>query len=262
MSSTVSAPVAIVTGAASGIGRATARRLASRHLLVVGVDIDESGLEQTAVAIAAEGGRFVALRADVSDDTECARIVHHTLQHGRLTVLCNVAGISPYDQSVLEATPEQWERVLAVNVGSVFFMTRHAAPSMAASGGGVIVNTASVHAFATQRGCAPYAASKGAIVALTRQLALELVGDGIRVVAVAPGSVDTPMSHAAVQQVGSSLAEMGFSSDPRAAGRVGSADEVAAVIDFLASDAASFVNGTTVVADGALLASLTMGSNS
>lgn len=249
--------VAIVTGAASGIGRATANRLAHDGLTVACVDLDAAGLEAIVREIQ-QGGRSAMLAvADVARDEDCRDAVCIAAQHGPIEVLVNVAGVMLPGDRVDQLSPADWNRVMAINVGSVFSMSRHVIPAMRETGGGVIVNTTSVHAFATTTGAASYAASKGAVVSLTRQMALDYAGDAIRVVAVAPGSVDTPMSHRAAADAGAaSLADLGFSADPRAVGRVGHADEVASAIAWLASSGASFVNGTTVGVDGGLLARL------
>ena len=248
--------VAIVTGAGSGIGAATATLLAARGWHVVGMDRDAATLEATVAAIRDAGGAATPFAGDVSSDDECAGAVATAAAAGRLAAVCNIAGIAPYRTSVTEVDPALWNRVLAVNLTSVYLMCRHAAPVMRDGGGGAIVNTASVHAFANQPGSAPYAASKGAIVALTRQMAVDLTAWGIRVNAVAPGSVDTPMSRSAAETLGTTLAELGFVNDPRALGRIADAAEVAAAFGFLVGPESSFVNGTTLVVDGGLLAPL------
>lgn len=247
--------VAIVTGAASGIGRATTELLAGRDYDVVAVDIDAGGLEQTA---AAGGGRTIlACAADIGSEQGARSAVAAAVQLGGLDLLANVAGIAVPNDRVDRLSLEEWERVQRVNVTSIFLMSRFAIPEMRSRGGGAIVNVASVHATATMPGNAAYAASKGAVVALTRAMALDHVADGVRVVAVAPGCIDTPMSHrSAIFAGASSLEELGFSMDPRVAGRVAGPEEIAEVIHWLGSDRASFVNGTTIMADGALTAAL------
>jgi len=249
--------VAIVTGAGSGIGRATARRLARDGATVVCVDIDGQALERTVEELQLDGLLAVATTADVGRGEDCRSAVAAAAEVGPISALVNVAGVLVDNDRVDMLNDQTWNRVLAVNVGSVFSMSRHTIPHMRRSGGGVIVNTASVHAFATCEATASYAASKGAIVALTRQMALDFAVDLIRVVAVAPGSVDTRMSQQAVARAGAcSLEEIGFPSDPRSVGRVGQPHEVAEAIAWLVSGGASFVNGTTLAVDGGLLARL------
>lgn len=250
-------PSVLVTGAGRGIGAAVAHRVALSGSPVVCVDIDGDTAEETARAIRADGGAATAVRADVSSAQECAAVVDRLPADAAIGGLCNVAGLAPYRTSV-ERTPEEvWDRVMAVNVKSVYLLSRACLPRMRnLEGGATIVNTASVHAYASHGETAPYAASKGAIVSLTRQMAIDLAPAAIRVVAVAPGAVDTPMSHAGADAVGRTLAELGFPSDRDALGRLGSAAEVAEVFAWLLSPAAGFVNGATVVADGGLLTRL------
>lgn len=248
--------VALVTGAASGIGRATALAFGRDGRIVVCADIDGPGADATAAQIVAAGGVANAVAVDVADDDSCGAAVETAAALGQLATVVNIAGILPADDRIDLLEPGQWDRTMAVNVRSVYSMSRHAVGHMKVAGG-VIVNTASVHAYATMPGSAAYAASKGAVLALTRQLALDLTPLGIRVVAVAPGSVDTPMSRQSLAGTGAStLAELGFDDDPHAVGRVGAPDEIAAAILWLASPAASFVNGTCLTVDGALLARL------
>ncbi len=249
--------VAIVTGAGSGIGQATARRLANDGTTVVCVDVDRAALTRTVQEMVHDGLRGVAAVADVAVDEDCRLAVAAAADLGRIRALVNVAGIMAEDDRIDRLSEQAWNHVLAVNLGSVFFMSRHTIPLMRQGGGGVIVNTGSVHAYATCRATASYAASKGAIVALTRQMALDYADDLIRVVAVAPGSVDTPMSRRAIATAGAaSFDELGFSTHLGAAGRVGQPHEVAEAIAWLTSGGASFVNGTTLAVDGGLLARL------
>jgi len=248
--------VALVTGAASGIGRATALRLMEHDRTVLAVDLDLEGLRQTVVLASDRPGSMVAHLADVSDDAACRQAVEAASTLGTLTTIVNSAGIMPPDDTVEKLSVADWDRTFAVNVRAIFLIARHAVAQLRVDGG-VIVNVASVHAYASQPGATAYAATKGAIVSVTSQLALDLAPDAIRVVAVAPGSVDTPMSARAAQRSGvASVADLGFSTSPRAAGRIGSAAEVAEVIAWLTTPASSFVNGTTVRADGALLAAI------
>jgi NAD(P)-dependent dehydrogenase (short-subunit alcohol dehydrogenase family) len=252
----VSERVCIVTGAASGIGRATAVASAARGWVTILGDSDKNGLAAAAAEIEGSGGRAITVAADVSRADDCDALVAAGEELGGVDALCNIAGVAPFGTSIEQTSEEVWERTLRVNLTSVYLLSRRVIPQMRRRGGGVIVNMASVHAFAAMERSAPYAASKGAIVALTRQMAVDLAGDGIRVVAVAPGSVDTPMSTAGAVALGTTLDGLGFSRDPRALGRLGAADEVAEAISWLMSPAASFVNGTTFIVDGGLLSRL------
>lgn len=250
--------VSIVTGAASGIGRATALALAAQGDHVLAADLDGDGAARVAGEIAAAGGAATGRAVDVADSDDCAAAVAAAAALGELRALVHVAGMAVADDTVERLGDAALERLLAVNVGAVFRLSRHAIPLMRAAGGGVIVTTSSVHAWASMPANAAYAASKGALVALTRQLALDLAPDGIRVVGVAPGSVDTPMTHEALERMGVDAAAAGFdaSGSATAIGRVARPEETAAVLAWLTTSAASVVNGTTIVADAGLLARL------
>jgi NAD(P)-dependent dehydrogenase (short-subunit alcohol dehydrogenase family) len=246
----------IVSGGGSGIGRAAALRLAGDGLAVLVVDTEGEAAAATADAICAAGGTSTAVVADVAVSSDCQRAVAAAGALGRLHALVNVAGVMVADDTVEALRDAELDRVLAVNVGGIFRLGRHAIPELRNAGGGVIVNTASVHAYASMDRCAAYAASKGAIVALTRQMAIDLAVDGIRVVAVAPGSVDTPLTRRELERRGVTAADAGFGTSHAELGRVLQSDEIAAVISWLVSDAARAINGETVVADAGLLARL------
>ncbi|WP_049793363.1 SDR family NAD(P)-dependent oxidoreductase [Conexibacter woesei] len=255
--------MSIVTGAASGIGRATALALAEAGDAVLAADLDGGGAERTAVAIVARGGVARACATDVAAAADCEAAVGAAAALGPLRALVNVAGIAVAPDAVETVSDADLDRLLAVNVGSIFRLGRHAIPLLRAAGGGVIVNTGSVHAYASMTDNAAYAASKGAIGALTRQMALDLAPDAIRAVCVAPGAVDTPLSRRELDRRGLSAAEAGFGDGGAGEegrgttiARVAAAEEVASVIAWLTTDAAAVVNGTTVVADAGLLARL------
>lgn len=247
---------AIVTGAASGIGRAVAERLAAGGRSVVLADVDADGLERTAAAVRDAGGHAEPAPADLGSAAGCESVVRRLGAASRLDAVVNVAGVMCDHDSVEELPDADLERLLAINVMAIFRLGRHAIPELRRHGGGVIVNTTSVHAFATMDRCAAYAASKGAIQALTRQMAIDLAVDGIRVVAVAPGSVDTPLTRAELSRRGQSAAEAGFAADARALGRVCAPAEIAEVVSWLASSGAAVVNGSTLLADAGLLSRL------
>jgi meso-butanediol dehydrogenase / (S,S)-butanediol dehydrogenase / diacetyl reductase len=218
---------ALVTGAGSGIGAAVARLLEAEHADVVAADI---------------AGTDVHL--DVRDETAVAAVARD------IDVLVNVAGVGATTNA--PDTPlEVWEDVFAVNARGTFLCCKHAIPAMTARGGGSIVNIASVAAVVGLRNRAAYCASKGAVVALTRALAVDHVNDGIRVNAVCPGTVDTPWVRRLVEEAGESLDEL---TARQPLGRLGTPEEVAEAVAYLASDAAGFVTGSVFVIDGGLSA--------
>lgn len=248
--------LAIVTGASSGIGRATALRLAELRYRTVVADLDSEGGQAVVEEIRAAGGLAEFASVDVADADSCQRLLDAASSSGPLKVLVNAAGVMVADDSVETVKDADLERLLSVNVKAIFRLGRHVIPAMRTAGGGVIVNLTSVHAFATMDHCASYAASKGAICALTRQMAIDLAPDQIRVVAVAPGSVDTPMTRRELVRRGVTAEEAGFRDAPGDVGRLTTADEVGDVVAWLTTPAATLLNGSTVIADAGLLTKL------
>jgi NAD(P)-dependent dehydrogenase (short-subunit alcohol dehydrogenase family) len=249
--------VALISGAASGIGAATATLLAARGASVVLVDRDERSLTEQTLALQAAGARVEAVPADVTSSMSCETAAARAVAaFNRLDVLVNNAGIGSFATTPDALQGIDWDRIIATNLSSVFLLTQACLPALRSAGGGCIVNVSSVHALATAPGVAPYAASKGGVLALTRALAIDLAPDRIRVVAVLPGAVDTPMLAEQVRRTGKSLEELGFSREETKLGRIGRPEEVAEVIAFAASTAASFITGSAIIADGGLLASL------
>lgn len=232
---------ALVTGAGSGIGAAVARRLAEDGASVVLADVRPDGIEAFAREL---GGDAEPLVLDVRDEAAVAPAV------AGLDVLANVAGIGS-TQSAPDTPLEVWEDVFAVNARGTFLTCKHAIPDMAARGGGAIVNVASVAALVGLRNRAAYCASKGAVVALTRALAVDHVGQGIRVNAVCPGTVDSPWVRRLVEEAGESLDALRAR---QPLGRLGTPEEIAEAILFLASDRAAFVTGSVFTIDGGLTA--------
>ena len=230
---------ALVTGAGSGIGAAVARRLAAQGANVVLADLSLAAVEQ----LAGELGRAARpVQLDVRDEERVAAAM------ADLDVLVNVAGIGSTTNAP-ETSLDVWEDVFAVNARGTFLCCKHAIPGMAARGGGSIVNVASVAALVGLRNRAAYCASKGAVVALTRALAVDHVGDGIRVNAVCPGTVDSPWVRRLVEESGESLDALRAR---QPLGRLGTTDEVAEAVEYLVS--AEFATGSVLVVDGGLTA--------
>lgn len=244
--------VALVTGAAKGIGEAVARLLAERGARVAIVDIDGDTAAQVADEIAQGGGDALAVTTDLADDAQAERAVAETVaRFGQLDIVSNNAGIQRY--GAVDGTDEAtWDEVMNVNLKSVYSICRHAAPHLKRARG-AIVNMASVQSFATQQGVAAYTTAKHALIGLTRSMALDFAASGVRANAVAPGTVDTPMLAWAVQLDPDPEALLRAVAAMHPLGRIAQPREVAEAVAFLASDRASFITGTTLVVDGGLL---------
>jgi NAD(P)-dependent dehydrogenase (short-subunit alcohol dehydrogenase family) len=254
-----SGKVAIVSGGARGIGLAAARKLAAEGASVVICSDREEQVEETVAALREEGLEVRGVRADVTSSADMKKLMDLAIEtYGGVDVLVNSAGVQRYG-TVVETEEEVWDEVLDVNLKGIYLASRYAIPEMRKRGGGAIVNLSSVQAFASQKGVAAYTASKGGINALTRAMALDHADENIRVNAVCPGSVDTPMLRWAADLFkGEKTAEEtveGFGK-MHPLGRVARPEEVAEVISFLASSKASFVTGGEYKVDGGLLAAL------
>ena len=242
--------VVLVTGAASGIGAATARRFAAEGARLVLADIDGEGASALARELDPAGVRAVALTIDVRDLAQVTAAVDEAVSRfGRIDVLFNNAGVGGYGESP-DLDPEVWHNVTAIDLHSVFYGTRAAVPHMRRQGSGCIVNTASISGLFGDYGLAAYNAAKGAVVNYTRTAAIDHAKDGIRVNAVCPGPIDTALIEFTKQFP--SIVEAWERNIPM--GRVGRADEIAGAVAFLCSDDASYITGAMLVIDGGLTA--------
>jgi NAD(P)-dependent dehydrogenase (short-subunit alcohol dehydrogenase family) len=241
--------VALVTGAASGIGRATAERLAQEGAKVACLDVQELQVHQAAAAIRQAGGEALPIVCDVSDAGSVSRAVDATIgKWGKLHAVANVAGIGGFIKT-LDLTLEQWNRFIAINLTGQFLVCQKALPHILETKG-AIVNVASVAGLKSHPYAAAYCASKGGVVMLTKALAVEYARKGVRVNCLCPGGVDTPLLEQFQLPEGGSAKQL-----MRIApllDRMATPAEVAAGIAFLASDDASYVNGTVLVVDGAM----------
>lgn len=247
--------VAVVTGAGNGMGRSTAILFAREGAAVVIGDVDTAGGSSAVAEIEAAGGRAVFQRCDVSREADVAALVDLAEQrYGKLDTIFNNAGIEQPVTPSTEVTEELFDRVIGINLKGTFFGCKHAIPALLRNGGGTIVNNSSVSAFANVGGNISYAASKGAVMSLTRVLAIEYARRNIRVNAINPGVIDTDMNRRNAV----------LSSDPAATeekwraitplGRMGTGDEIAQTVLYLASDQSSFTTGIGLLIDGGRVA--------
>ena len=242
---------AIITGAAGGIGSATARAFIREGARVVLVDRDQGRADELAAEMSAElGGDSVGVGADVATEDGCRLVVDRALaRFGGVDVLFNNAGIIRR-ADVVDISVQDWDRVFAVNVRAVFLMCKLVVPVMAAAGGGSIINTGSGWGLTGGANAIAYCASKGAVVNMTRALAIDHGRQGIRVNSVNPGDTDTPMLREEARQLGADLDEFLRDAADRPLRRMGRPDEIAAAVLWLASDASSFVTGAALPVDG------------
>ena len=247
--------VALVTGAASGIGRATAALFGQEGAKVMCADVDGEGAARMARQIADGGGEAASVQADVSRAADCERMVGETVARwGRLDVLVNNAGIY-FILPLTQVPEEEWDRLIDINLKGVYLGCKYAIPQMVSQDKGVIVNTASIAGLRGAANWTTYCASKGGVVQLTKALAVELARLNVRVNCVCPGIIDTGMFDQAVNMARVDKAELAATiGKAHPMGRIGRPEEVAAAILFLASEDASFITGVALSVDGGLWA--------
>lgn len=247
---------ALITGAGSGIGRATAELFSAEGAAVGVVDMSAESAEETVAKITAAGGHALALVADVTSAEAVEAVVAEAVSElGRLDVLYNNAGVDSRG-SAAEATEEDWDRCFAVNVKGTFLCSKAVIPHLRNAGGGAIVNQGSVAGLVAVPNFAAYCAAKGAVVALTRSMAIDFAPHRIRVNAICPGTVFTPLMEPMLRARGGGDLEAGLAKTlvKYPIGRLGTPEEIARVALFLSSDESSFMTGSIVTADGGMTA--------
>lgn len=246
--------VAIITGGASGIGKVSALSLSEAGANVVIADIDDRNGQDVVNLIVREGRKAIYIHCDVTNAAYCQATVASAIREfGSINILLNNAGII-LRTTVLNTTEDEWDRVMAVNVKGIFLLSKYALPHMVATGGGVIINISSGWGMVGGRQAVSYCASKGAVINMTRAMAVDHGSQNIRVNCICPGDTDTPMLIDEARQLGQSENEFLLAASERPLNRVGTPDDIANAVLYLASDASSFVTGTTLVVDGGGLA--------
>lgn len=245
--------VAVVTGAADGIGYGIAKRMAAEGATVVMGDINDEKGREGAAAIEAEGGTARYLHCDVSNGDEIKALIESAVEEfGKIDCLVNNAAVAIGGMPLHEMTTEQWDRLIAVNLTSVFHGCKAALPHMIAAGKGSIINMASAQGHIGLDGWTAYAGAKGAIMSMSRQMAVEFGKNGVRVNSISPGTINTPMNIKVVEELGQHLSDTWVLMHP--IGRIGETEEVAEAAVYLASDAAGFTTGIDLRVDGGLTA--------
>lgn len=245
----------LITGGGTGIGRATALLASSEGAAVVVCGRRREPLDEVVAAVQKAGGRASSVSGDVRLEADCSRIAAHALTtFGRIDVLFNNAGVIIRERPVHTTTLREWEDTFAVNVTGTFLMSKAVLPGMLACRSGSIVHNASYVGLCGGEAIAAYSASKGAVVLLTRSMARDYASSGIRVNCICPGSVDTPMLDREMEEMGGAETMRPLFAQKHPLGRIGTPEEVAAAVVFLASDDSAFITGASLPIDGGRLA--------
>jgi NAD(P)-dependent dehydrogenase (short-subunit alcohol dehydrogenase family) len=246
--------VAIVTGAGSGLGRASALLLAEMGAWIAVVDIDDAKGSSTAAEIQDQNGHALALNCDVRSASDCRRAVEATIQKwGKIDILCNCAGIA-IRKDIVDLTEEEWDLALDVTLKGIYLLSREVVPHMIRNGGGSIINIGSGWSLKGGPKAASYCAAKGGAVNLTRAMAIDHGPHNIRVNCICPGDIDTPMLRSECAQLGEDVQSFMKEAANRPLARVGTPEDVANAVLFLASPMSTWITGTAFVVDGGGLA--------
>jgi len=245
--------VVLVVGGASGIGRATALAAVAQGAKVIVADLQIDAAQQVAADIQAQSGEAVAIAVDATSYNEVETLVQKSLsKYGAIHYLCNSVGFQTYG-TVVSTDEKTWDKTLDVNLKSVYLVSKFAIPEIIKQGGGAVVNISSVQGLRCQANVSAYAASKGAVISLTRSMALDFARDNVRVNCICPGSVDTPLLRYGAAQHGELKEVLASWGEQHPVGRIGTPEEIAATVLFLFSDKAGFILGQSIVADGGLI---------
>ncbi|HKJ00560.1 MAG TPA: glucose 1-dehydrogenase [bacterium] len=244
--------IALVTGAGAGIGEQICYRFSEEGGTVIGMDLNDEALQRVAAGVQKRGGSLHTIVADVSREADCRRAVDEVRErHGAVHALCNVAGIVD-GGTLVDASEESWQRSHDINVKGMWYVCRLVVPLMIASGGGSVVNISSVAGPFAVKDRGVYSVTKAAVIGLTKSLAIDFIGQGIRSNAICPGTVETPSWHGRVNQAADPEQALKDFIARQPMGRVGQPQEIAALAAYLAADESAYVTGQAIAIDGGM----------